>query len=502
MILQDVTVTRMADSVLVSESGTEAVPIVSEEVDVTDVQVNKVEVEELLSQRTLLRKRKCYDQADVISSTLKSQHISIQDHKDGTTTWEWKPPQTEGEKDGIVAKEDRPQRTSSRYRKMLHKNMRRRAVKGRGREFAKWVLETFKDFFSSGNCKMVWDIAGGKGEVSYYIANQLLLQKEAESSLLQVPDIIIIDPMPVSLSRQKTKDLIRKNAHVFKEKKTCELHSLESQLSITPDSASSTTNSSAISGFRGNCEEWHRANEIVVSRMPSYAGHFQPVEHFELALHINQDKRVLWLDRVTLLDEAEKDFGSVSSPITTTSVTSGPEKDDSNGQPVAALHGDKMNGICPSCNFNETSVPIHVCRAAQSALRSISDINIQHIQDYFNDELISNTLTPLLSRTVGNNIAGEPSNPSTILLGFHPDEPTADIVDTAIRYSLPFVVVPCCVFPTVFSSRVLKNGASVRSFDDFIQFLKEKDDRIQECIIDSLLKPNNIALYMRPDDFN
>ena len=39
------------------------------------------------------------------------------------------------------------------------------------------------------------------------------------------------------------------------------------------------------------------------------------------------------------------------------------------------------------------------------------------------------------------------------LVGLHPDEVTADIVLAASRLRLPFAVVPCCVFPSLFPAR-------------------------------------------------
>ena len=48
-----------------------------------------------------------------------------------------------------------------------------------------------------------------------------------------------------------------------------------------------------------------------------------------------------------------------------------------------------------------------------------------------------------------------------VVVGMHPDEATDAIVDCALRSGKPFAVVPCCVFPRLFSHRVLR-----RSVDD------------------------------------
>ena len=450
-------------------------------------------IDELISQRTVLRKRKCYDEADEISSSLRSRDIVISDNADGTTTWQFKTvPVT-------IPMEDRQPRTSSRYRKMLNKNMRRKAVKTRGRDFAKWVMHQFNDFLA-GECSTILDIAGGKGEVSYYIASHLRLL----SSSSPPPCCLVVDPMPISLSRQKTKDLIRKNAHRHVAKVTCD-HQCDHQSSSKEASTSDASVQSSVSpsittriseNFT-SFEEWFQANTKVVSRMPSYAGHFQPIEHFQLAMHLQADKRVLWLDRVTLLDEAERVFGDSSnnSNNSNNSKNSNSSSADQTEVTICDNFIEKQN----ICTCNQISVPMYTCQAARSALASLDELDIQHIQDYFNAELISTKLSHLLHNSNDNNSDKKLSS-STLLLGFHPDEPTADIVDMALQYSMPFVVVPCCVFPSKFSSRVLKNGLAVRSFDDFILYLKEKDDRIRECVIEELLKPNNIALYMLPDD--
>jgi hypothetical protein len=368
--------------------------------------------------------------------------------------------------------------------------MRRKAVKSRGRDFAKWVMHQFNDFLV-GECTSILDIAGGKGEVSYYIASHLLILESSSPP----PCCIIIDPMPVSLSRQKTKDLIRKNAHLHRNTATYSHQSASTcstNTNPTMISSPSVENSSENYTF----EEWFQANENVVSRMPSYAGHFQPIEHFQLAMHLDADKRILWLDRLTLLDEAEREFGT--DTYGTTDSSSSSSSSSSSGIDQVEGSASNMTGSSSSactCKLNQISVPMQACQAARSALCSLDGLNIQHIQDYFNAELISSSK---LSHLV---LSSDKKPPSTLLLGFHPDEPTADIVDMALQYSLPFVVVPCCVFPSKFSSRLLKDGAAVRSFEDFILYLKEKDNRIQECIIDVLLKPNNIALYMLPADF-
>lgn len=74
----------------------------------------------------------------------------------------------------------------------------------------------------------------------------------------------------------------------------------------------------------------------------------------------------------------------------------------------------------------------------------------------------------------------------TIIIGLHADEATEAIVDVALKKQLPFAVVPCCVFPSIFPHRVLSNGSPVRSLDEFIQYLQLKDTFIQTATVPAL----------------
>ena len=61
----------------------------------------------------------------------------------------------------------------------------------------------------------------------------------------------------------------------------------------------------------------------------------------------------------------------------------------------------------------------------------------------------------------------------------HPDEATGDIVEVALKYNINFAVVPCCVFPNKFPERKLKNGNDVVDYVDIVNWILEKDDKIQ-----------------------
>lgn len=63
---------------------------------------------------------------------------------------------------------------------------------------------------------------------------------------------------------------------------------------------------------------------------------------------------------------------------------------------------------------------------------------------------------------------------AVLVFGMHPDEATEPIVDVAMKWNKNFAVVPCCVFPTLFKDRKLKNGDGVVLYHEFLTYLKEK----------------------------
>lgn len=60
-----------------------------------------------------------------------------------------------------------------------------------------------------------------------------------------------------------------------------------------------------------------------------------------------------------------------------------------------------------------------------------------------------------------------------LLIGMHPDEATVSIVQVAEKYNKNFAVVPCCVFPTKFPDRILKNGDCVIDYTQLIKYIQE-----------------------------
>ena len=76
---------------------------------------------------------------------------------------------------------------------------------------------------------------------------------------------------------------------------------------------------------------------------------------------------------------------------------------------------------------------------------------------------------------------------ASLLIGMHADGATEAIVDAALKYRKPFVVVPCCVFPRLFNQRFLVKDdgtkVPVRSHEQFCDYLLQKDTRIKREVL-------------------
>jgi hypothetical protein len=86
---------------------------------------------------------------------------------------------------------------------------------------------------------------------------------------------------------------------------------------------------------------------------------------------------------------------------------------------------------------------------------------------------------------------------ASCLVGMHPDEATELIVDCGLAWGIPFAVVPCCVFATLFSERRLHGGGSVSTYEDLIAYLMEKDTRIRREFLN--FHGRNQVLYFIPE---
>lgn len=84
---------------------------------------------------------------------------------------------------------------------------------------------------------------------------------------------------------------------------------------------------------------------------------------------------------------------------------------------------------------------------------------------------------------------------ASLIIGLHADGATEAIVDAALFYNKPFVIVPCCVFPNLFNHRFItvrdtdEAGNSecrripVRTHEQFCEYLLNKDERFRSEVL-------------------
>lgn len=84
-----------------------------------------------------------------------------------------------------------------------------------------------------------------------------------------------------------------------------------------------------------------------------------------------------------------------------------------------------------------------------------------------------------------------------LIVGFHPDQATDACIDLALELGCSYAVVPCCVFPSEFPDRRTEDGDKVRTYDDFIAYLRRKDPLMEVTTLEFHKASNarNIVLY-------
>lgn len=94
---------------------------------------------------------------------------------------------------------------------------------------------------------------------------------------------------------------------------------------------------------------------------------------------------------------------------------------------------------------------------------------------------------------------------ASIIIGLHADGATEAIVDVALLFKKPFVIVPCCVFPNLFNNRFITVQESddagltqskeipVRTHDQFCEYLLKKDSRFRREVLP--FEGRNIAIW-------
>jgi len=150
-------------------------------------------------------------------------------------------------------------------------------------------------------------------------------------------------------------------------------------------------------------------------------------------------------------------------------------------------------------------------------IKNIVQSRFQQVITTFDEDKFDNNKTDEISLELRRAVEN-----STLILGLHADGATEAIVDVALKFNKPFVVVPCCVFPNFFKSRTIlvectddndkdddngknknnnnNNGTAhkmksipVRTHDQFCLYLLRKDPRF---VMEQLpFEGRNIAIW-------
>jgi hypothetical protein len=87
---------------------------------------------------------------------------------------------------------------------------------------------------------------------------------------------------------------------------------------------------------------------------------------------------------------------------------------------------------------------------------------------------------------------------TALVVGFHPDQATDYCIELAQVLDVPFCVVPCCVFPSEFPNRRLRDtNVRVQNYPQLIQYLQEKCPQAQTAWLDFHFTETakNLVLY-------
>eukprot|EP00984_Skeletonema_dohrnii_P023176 scaffold12252_cov133-Skeletonema_dohrnii-CCMP3373.AAC.2 len=131
-------------------------------------------------------------------------------------------------------------------------------------------------------------------------------------------------------------------------------------------------------------------------------------------------------------------------------------------------------------------------KKAESRLRKQNDdgvvASIDHIATYFTKD----SFAEIYAQSIPNDDPKEsrPIPTTTLLLGLHPDECTEDILDAALEHNLSVAIIPCCLFSYLYPSRTIRRSSDggdgsdeevvpVRDYNDFLQYLLDKDESLQ-----------------------
>ena len=87
-----------------------------------------------------------------------------------------------------------------------------------------------------------------------------------------------------------------------------------------------------------------------------------------------------------------------------------------------------------------------------------------------------------------------------LVIAFHPDQATEAAVDLALALSVPFCVVPCCVFPAEFAWRKNLDGTRLRTYHQLLDYLLRKSRDVCQAYLNFPFTETskNIVLYTLP----
>jgi hypothetical protein len=141
-------------------------------------------------------------------------------------------------------------------------------------------------------------------------------------------------------------------------------------------------------------------------------------------------------------------------------------------------------------------------KKASSRLRNknenVEAPTIEHIATSFTKETFNEIYSLSLQNKEDDEARVQPKN--SLLLGLHPDQCTEDILLTALEHNLSVAIIPCCVFPDLFPSRMIQRSSdheerAVRHYSDFLQYLLDKDASLQLATLP--FRGKNKVIYMR-----
>mmetsp|Transcript_29709 Transcript_29709/g.72370 ORF Transcript_29709/g.72370 Transcript_29709/m.72370 type:complete len:502 (-) Transcript_29709:68-1573(-) len=118
-----------------------------------------------------------------------------------------------------------------------------------------------------------------------------------------------------------------------------------------------------------------------------------------------------------------------------------------------------------------------------------------------NEDITPLKLAPQKQELFGEKFIRDQANQELLknaglFVGMHPDQATEPIVDWALKLNKPFAVIPCCVFGYEHRDRKLRNGNPVYSYEDYVNYLQEKDPAIQRTFLP--FHGKNQVLYKLP----